>query len=93
MPNLPFNSLFWAMNFLKYRANMLRLALDPSRPDEILIQDIRHCLKRSAQVRDRIVQANLRLVVSLARKFADQYSSFDELVSDGNVTLMNAVEK
>lgn len=87
------HDLFWAMNYLKYRANMLRLALDVNQPDELLIQDIKRCLTRSELVRDRIVQANLRLVVSLARKFADQYSSFDELVSDGNVTLMNAVEK
>lgn len=87
------HDLFWAMNYLKYRANMLALSLDVDRPDEMLIQDIRQCLARSATIRDRIVQANLRLAVSLARKFADQYSSFDELVSDGNLTLMNAVEK
>jgi RNA polymerase sigma factor (sigma-70 family) len=87
------HDLFWAMNYLKYRANMLRLSLDAEHPDEILIRDIKQCLSRSETVRDRIVTANLRLVVSLARKFADRYSSFDELVSDGNVTLMNAVEK
>jgi RNA polymerase sigma factor (sigma-70 family) len=87
------HDLFWAMNYLKYRANMLRLSLDANQPDEMLMQDIKQCLAHSKKVRDRIVQANLRLVVSLARKFADQYSSFDELVSDGNVTLMNAAEK
>lgn len=87
------HDLFWAMNYLKYRANMLKLSLKVETPDEQLLNDIDACLRRSEQVRDRIVHANLRLVVSLARKFCDQYSTFEELVSDGNVTLINAAEK
>ncbi|MBD3672184.1 MAG: sigma-70 family RNA polymerase sigma factor [Planctomycetaceae bacterium] len=87
------HDLFWAMNYLKYRANMLKVSLDVEKPDPQLIDDIHACLRRSEQVRDRIVQANLRLIVSLARKFSDQYSTFEELVSDGNVTLINATEK
>jgi len=87
------HDLFWAMNFLKYRANMLKVSLDVSKPDEHLIEEIHKCLRRSEEVRDRIVQANLRLIVSLARKFCDHYSTFEELVSDGNVTLINAANK
>ena len=87
------HDLFWAMNFLKYRANLLKVSLDVTKPDKHLIEEIQKCLGRSEQVRDRIVQANLRLVVSLARKFCDHYSTFEELVSDGNITLMNAALK
>lgn len=87
------HDLFWAMNFLKYRANLLKVSLDVNKPDKHLMIEIQKCLNRAEQLRDRIVQANLRLVVSLARKFCDHYSTFEELVSDGNVTLMNAAEK
>lgn len=87
------HDLFWVMNYLKYRANMLKLSLDVENPDQQLLDEIDNCLQRSEQVRDRIVHANLRLIVSLARKFSDQHSTFEELVSDGNVTLINAAEK
>jgi RNA polymerase primary sigma factor len=50
-------------------------------------------LRQAVQVRDQIVSANLRLVVSIARKFVDKANEFEDLVSDGNLTLMNAVEK
>jgi RNA polymerase primary sigma factor len=39
------------------------------------------------------VQANLRLVVSIAKKFSDVKNPFDELLSEGISTLMRAVEK
>ena len=40
-----------------------------------------------------LITANLRLVVSIAKKFVDPTWSFDELVSEGNLALMRAVEK
>ena len=43
-------------------------------------------------MRNEIVQANLRLVVSIAKKLVDEANSFDDLVSDGNVPLVRAVE-
>ena len=49
-------------------------------------------LRRATEVKNQIVQANLRLVVSVARKHLRPGLSLMELVSDGNVTLMRAVE-
>lgn len=49
-------------------------------------------LRDARDTRNHIVQANMRLVVSIARKFVTDFQSFDELVSDGNLTLMRAVE-
>jgi len=43
-------------------------------------------------VKNQIVRANLRLVVSVARKHMRPGLSLMELVSDGNITLMRAVE-
>ncbi len=50
-------------------------------------------LDQAGEVRNQIVQANLRLVVSIARRLADPYNPFEDLVSDGNLALLRAVEK
>src|SRR5690606_38354574 len=39
------------------------------------------------------VEANLRLLVSLAKKFAHNFQHFEELLSEGHVKLMQAVDK
>lgn len=85
--------LFRLMNLFKSRANALRTRLDAARPDGALAEEIEELLKLAGQVRERIIRANLRLVVSIARRFANEICSFDDLVSDGNVALLNAVEK
>lgn len=43
--------------------------------------------------RDRMVRANLRLVISLAKKHMYSGVPMDDLIQDGNIGLMNAVDK
>lgn len=86
-------ALFRKMNFLKYSANAYRSLLDPQRPNEELIDEIEVLLEEAERVKSQLVQSNLRLVVSIARRFAASHVGFDELVSEGNFILMKAVEK
>src|ERR1700733_4345539 len=43
--------------------------------------------------RRRLIQANLRLVVSVAKRYRNQGISFQDLVQEGSLGLMRAVEK
>ena len=85
--------LFRRMNFLKFRANAARSRLNPGRPNVRVMDRIEKDLDDARQVRDHIIQANLRLVVSIARRFVKDFTSLDELISDGNLILMKAVDR
>ena len=84
--------LFRKMNFLKYRADVLRQRIDADRPQTALLDRIEAKLADALEIRNQLVQANLRLVVSIAKRLVDRDNQFDNLVSDGNVPLIRAVE-
>ena len=49
--------------------------------------------KGDIDARNRLIESNLRLVVSIARRYQNQGVSFMDLVEEGNLGLMRAVEK
>jgi RNA polymerase primary sigma factor/RNA polymerase sigma factor len=85
--------LFRKMNYLKYKAGRLRAKLDPDRPKRSLMDQIERLYDEAVSTKNQIVRANLRLVVSIAKRHVGPAHNFFELVSDGNMSLMRAVEK
>ena len=85
-------ALFLAFNYHKFRFVAARRALEPQFARARELNELEGHLRRSVEVKNRIVQANLRLVVSVARKHLRPGLSLMELISDGNITLMRAVE-
>jgi len=85
-------ALFLEFNYHKYRFVTARRRLEPQFARSRDLNALEHHLRRAVDVKNRIVQANLRLVVSIARKHLRPGLSLMELVSDGNITLMRAVE-
>jgi len=84
---------FRRMNWLKYRAASARRRLDPRRATLRQMEQVEGWLTEAETVKAILITSNLRLVVSIAKKFIDPSWSFEELVSEGNVALMRAVEK
>ncbi|MDD4267252.1 MAG: sigma-70 family RNA polymerase sigma factor [Pirellulaceae bacterium] len=85
--------LFRKMNYLKYRAGKLREELDPARPRVRLMDRIEELYAEVVATKNRIIRANLRLVVSIAKRHVQQAGTLFELISDGNISLIRAVEK
>ncbi len=85
--------VFRKMNYLKYKASRLREKLDPTRPRSPLMDHIERLYDEAVATKNQIIRANLRLVVSIAKRHVGPAENFFELVSDGNMSLMRAVEK
>ncbi len=85
--------LFRRMNYLKFRATRLREQLDPNRPRSADMDEIERLHADAVKTKNEIVQANLRLVVSIAKRHVGSSDDFFQLISDGNMSLIRAVEK
>jgi RNA polymerase sigma factor (sigma-70 family) len=93
--------LFRKMNFLKYRASKLRDQFRKGQGDEVdgarvrtqTLDEIEVLLAEADDIKKLLINANMRLVVNIAKKHLHQAESLFELISDGNLSLMRAVEK
>ena len=85
--------LFRKMNFLKHQASRFRGAINPAKVTDADLELVEALLAEALEVRNQIIRANLRLVVSLVKKFCRHNLHLTELVSDGYLALMRAVER
>ncbi len=84
---------FRKMNYLKFRASKLREKIDPKRPRAKEMDQLEEFITKSMEVKNFLIRSNLRLVVSIAKRHIKPTSNFFEMVSDGNMSLIRAIEK
>ncbi|MCX5646149.1 MAG: sigma-70 family RNA polymerase sigma factor [Phycisphaerae bacterium] len=85
--------LFRRYNYLKHLVSQERHQLKLSKIDAKLLAQLEAYLNEAEEIRKTLVEANLRLVVSIAGKHTSNDASFLELVSKGNFALIQAVEE
>jgi RNA polymerase primary sigma factor len=79
--------LAWILGGLSENARLLVQLTDREQ------RQLKRRIDDAEEARRRLIQANLRLVVSVAKKYIGGPLSFMDLVQEGNIGLMRAVEK
>lgn len=84
--------LFLRYNYARCRAQAA-VKKFRTHPGKQVVRDIAHWYGRVRETRDVITRANLALVLAMAKRTRMSDVDFGELVSEGNMALLRAVEK
>jgi RNA polymerase primary sigma factor len=80
-----------------YAAERLSTMSTPAEGDTALVRqlrrDLRWIMRDGERAKNHLLEANLRLVVSLAKRYTGRGMAFLDLIQDGNLGLIRAVEK
>jgi RNA polymerase primary sigma factor len=85
--------MFRKMNFLKHSLHNLNKSIDPAKAKVTELKKIEELREGIKAARDLLISCNQRLVFTIAREQLQEGENLDELVADGNLSLMDAVEK
>jgi len=95
--------MFRKMNYLKHKASQLRRKLhkdgdesgplDSTRVRNQELDRIEGLQAQAGDVKEKLINANMRLVASIAKRHSGSGENIFELISDGNMSLIRAVEK
>ncbi|MCK4753029.1 MAG: sigma-70 family RNA polymerase sigma factor [Planctomycetes bacterium] len=84
---------FRRYNYLKYLACITRAGIKPTHASSTQMKEIENYLDEAEAIKKMIIESNLRLVVSIAGKHVKRGANLPDLISEGNFSMMRAVEK
>ena len=85
--------LFRRYNYLKYLICVKRTTVKVDNISSEILGEIEDYLNQTDALKKFIIESQLRLVVSIANKHAGSGINLQDLISEGNFSLMTAVEK
>ena len=85
--------VFRCYNYCKFKVTLLTTQIADSVDRFAVVEEINFYKDIALQCRNHIIELNLRLVYKAVQTHLGKNLSFEELVSDGNNSLMRAVEK
>jgi RNA polymerase primary sigma factor len=80
----------------KHRAAIALIAAEAKLPIaefRRVVQTVQRGEREASRAKKEMVEANLRLVIAIAKKYANRGSQFLDLIQEGNIGLMKAVDK
>ncbi|OCH60189.1 hypothetical protein A6D98_12465 [Aliivibrio fischeri] len=87
------NSIDISSSFIQRPSRSYLNHLMSTLPDELHSEELIIQIQRYFKNFNRFVESNLRLVISIAKKYSSLSVDFDDLIQEGNIGLMKAIEK